>query len=324
MDGDTKLQRSLRILWKLSRERDVTVNDLYNYFGGDINRRTIQRTLADLSSSNIPVKVESGAHNEYRYSLDRAFDHIPAMLTADETLAALLLSQSSGLFEGTRIGENIHAVFAKLEQLLPGSAVIVPSAFTGGQYIHSHQPGKVQLQSYAESLQSVFSALLASRVCRVHYREKRYLFHPYALLLYNGSLYVLGRQPRYGNVIYLSVNRLKNVELLDETFERDPDFDVQKFLAGSFGIFYEEPVDVRIRFDAAVRPSIEDRQWHSSQRIEKLEDGGIVLNMRVGPSLELNAWILRWGAHAEVLGPASLRESIRKTASAVAKINRRQ
>jgi predicted DNA-binding transcriptional regulator YafY len=299
MAENTKLQRSLRMLWKLSRERDVTVNDLYDYFDGEISKRSIQRTLNDLSSSTIPIRSTSGAHNEYRYSLERAFDHIPETLTVDEMLAAVLLSQSAGIFEGTRIGENIHAVFTKLEQLLPGGTVIAPSAFTGGQYIHSHQPGKLQIQGYADALQSVFSALLTRRVCHVQYRSKHFLFHPYTLMLYNGSLYLLGKQPRYGNVIYLSVNRLRSVDILEQTFERDPDFDPQQFLTGSFGIWYEKPVDVRIRFDAAVRSSIEDRQWHGSQRIEESEEGGVVLSMKVGPSLELVAWILRWGAHAD-------------------------
>lgn len=324
MAENTKLQRSLRILWKLSRERDVTVNDLYDYFNGDISKRSIQRTLNDLSSSNIPIRSTSGAHNEYRYSLERAFDHIPETLTADEMLAAVLLSQSAGIFEGTRIGENIHAVFAKLEQLLPGGALAVPSAFTGEQYVYTHQPGRTQSAGYADALQAVFSGIVSGRVCRVLYREKRYLFHPHALLLYGGALYVVGRQPRYGNMIYLAMSRMKGAELLDQTFVRDPDFNLHSFLAGNFGIWFEEPVDVRIRFDAAVRPSIEDRQWHGSQRIELLEDGSVLLSMKVGPSLELVAWILRWGAHAEVLEPASLRKEIRRTASAMAKLHRRK
>ncbi|MCZ7555759.1 MAG: transcriptional regulator [Bacteroidia bacterium] len=323
MADNTKLQRSLRILLKLAREREVTVNDLYDFFDGEITRRTIQRTLSDLSSANIPIVSRRGAHNEYHYSLERAFDHIPETLTADETLAAVLLSQSAGIFQGTRIGEDINAVFAKLEQLLPSGALAVPSAFTGEQYVYNYQPGRALPGGYAEALHAVFRGILSGRVCRVQYRDKRYLFHPYSLLLYGGALYVVGKQPRYGNLIYLAMNRMKAAELLDQTFERDPDFNLQNFLAGNFGIWYEKPEDVRIRFDATVRPSVEDRQWHASQRIEALEDGGVILSMRVGPSLELVAWILRWGAHAEVLEPATLRREIRKTASAVAKMYRK-
>jgi len=321
MANNTKLQRSLRILWKLARDRNVTVNDLHRYFDGKVTRRTIQRTLVDLSNSHIPIVNTRGPHNEYRYSLERPFDQIPELLTADETLAAVLLSQSSSIFEGTRIGEDIHAVFAKLEQLLPGGVMVAPAPFTGGQFVHHHQPGKTQLRNYAETLQTVFRGILYSRVCRVQYRAKRYLFHPWSLLLYNGALYVVGKQPHYGDIIYLAVNRLRSAELLEQGFDRDPGFDLQKFLEGNFGIWYEEAVDVRIRFDAAVRASIEHRQWHHSQRIAEQRDESIILAMRVGPSLELVAWILRWGSHAEVLEPATLRAEIRKTALAVAKMH---
>lgn len=314
---ETKLQRSLRILWKLSREREVTVNDLHDYFEGQVSRRTIQRTLRDLSSADVPIRSTHGPHNEYRYSLDRPFDHIPETLTADETLAAVLLSQFSGVFEGTRIGEDIRTVFGKIEQLLPAGTVAVPTDFAGGRYVHYSQPGRTSLETYDEALQSIFRGILRTLVCRVSYRSKRYLFHPYSLLLHNGALYVVGKQPYYNDIIYLAVNRLRRVEVLDDPFLRDPDFSLRDFLADSFGIWYEEPVDVRIRFDAVVRPSIEHRNWHHSQRIEESGDGGIILHMHVGPSLELMAWILRWGAHVEVLAPASLREEIRGTAAAI-------
>jgi predicted DNA-binding transcriptional regulator YafY len=316
--ADTRLQRTLQILWKLSRERNVTVNDLYEYMERRVSKRSIQRALRDLSSSDIPIVSTSGPHNEHHYSLERPFDYLPEVLTADEVLAAVLLSQFSSMFNGTRIGDDIGAVLKKLRNMLPANSLLNSSTFESGDYAFYHQPGKTALTRYADSLKLMFQAILSSTVCNVHYGEKHYHFHPYALLLHNGAVYVLGTQPKYGNMIYLAVNRLRKVEHLRQSFKRDESFNLREFIGNSFGIWYEQPVNVRMLFSPAVRHSIEHRQWHSSQRVHVLPDNSLLLSMHVGPSLELMAWILRWGEHVEVLEPASLREMIRNTATAMA------
>ena len=55
-----------------------------------------------------------------------------------------------------------------------------------------------------------------------------------------------------------------------------------------------------------------------SQHIEPLPDGGLELSMHVGISPEIERWILGWGEHVEVIEPATLRESIARTARQVA------
>lgn len=99
--------------------------------------------------------------------------------------------------------------------------------------------------------------------------------------------------------------------LSDIFFERSTEFNLKEYLKNHFGIWREEPVDILLRFDKIVATTIEERAWHPTQKIKHLKSGDVELSMKVGPSEELIAWILRWGHFCEVLKPHDLRETIR-------------
>ena len=76
--------------------------------------------------------------------------------------------------------------------------------------------------------------------------------------------------------------------------------------------------EVVIEFDAWATDLVRGRQWHSSQEWTDRPDGGSRLQMRLNSLEEIERWVLSWGTHAKVVEPATLRERVRKTASAVA------
>jgi predicted DNA-binding transcriptional regulator YafY len=58
-----------------------------------------------------------------------------------------------------------------------------------------------------------------------------------------------------------------------------------------------------------------ERQHDGFEREENLPDqSGAVMTYAVQELSEIRAWLLGWGASAEVLSPPELRESIRKEA----------
>ena len=54
-----------------------------------------------------------------------------------------------------------------------------------------------------------------------------------------------------------------------------------------------------------------DRLWHPSQKFRELPDGRLEVSLRVADTLEVRRWILGYGAEAEVVEPAGLREALR-------------
>ena len=307
----TQLERAIRILQRLSVYPRVTINDLYEQFERRESRRTIHRTLSLLSRCNIPLRIERGAHNESFYSLRDSIGFTPMMLTAEEVIAASLLSGFKSLFEGTKLGEDLDAVFAKLHQLFPDDSVIVHQAFgDANERVAFKETGRMDLSGRGQILRDLFTAITKQLECTVKYRTKKFRIQPYTLLFHQGALYAIVHQPKHSKWIYLSLTRISELLLSEKHFERESSFNASDFLKDNFGIWQEAPEDVVIRFSKTVRHSIEDRIWHPSQRFENEESGDLILHMHVGISNELVAWILRWGEHAEVLKTLRLRQTV--------------
>jgi proteasome accessory factor B len=104
------------------------------------------------------------------------------------------------------------------------------------------------------------------------------------------------------------VTNAKNLKI---SFQRPANFSAAEMLAGSFAAFEAGKTEkVKIRFDSFAARLVAERQWHKSQIMHALPDGGAELVMQVGIAPDLEAWILGWAGHAEVLEPASLRKKI--------------
>ncbi|MBC7324085.1 MAG: WYL domain-containing protein, partial [Moorella sp. (in: Bacteria)] len=77
---------------------------------------------------------------------------------------------------------------------------------------------------------------------------------------------------------------------------------------------------VAIRFTAQQARWIRERQWHSSQTLEELPDGGLILRMHLSGLQEVKRWVFGFGSQAEVLAPPELRREIAREAAALGEL----
>jgi predicted DNA-binding transcriptional regulator YafY len=76
---------------------------------------------------------------------------------------------------------------------------------------------------------------------------------------------------------------------------------------------------IQVRFEPDVLRWVRERQHYSFEREEPLPARpGAVMTYAVNEVSEIRAWLLGWGASAEVLSPPELRESIRQEARRLA------
>jgi predicted DNA-binding transcriptional regulator YafY len=140
---------------------------------------------------------------------------------------------------------------------------------------------------------------------------KIYHYHPYRLLDVAGSFYCVGQMPTHEGITTLAAHRVIRLELLLDTFVVHPTIDLDRYRNEAFGVIWEEPVKVVLRFGADQAPYVAERQWHPSQEIKWLPDGGLELSFRAGGMFEIRRWILGWGDAVEVIAPMTLRTEIR-------------
>ncbi|WP_339674692.1 WYL domain-containing protein, partial [uncultured Gimesia sp.] len=81
----------------------------------------------------------------------------------------------------------------------------------------------------------------------------------------------------------------------------------------SFGIFAEEraPQTIRIRFSPPVVRILQEKKFHSSQRLSYKNDGSVIAEYQLTGFEEIRSWLLSFGRHARVLEPTDLVEMIR-------------
>ncbi len=106
------------------------------------------------------------------------------------------------------------------------------------------------------------------------------------------------------------VDRIRSVTLTNRRFEIPEDFDFEAFTRTAFNMIWGETQEVKIRFSASQAPYIRERTWHPSQKIETEPDGSIILTLQVADLWEVKFWLIGFGAEAEVLEPAELRDDV--------------
>lgn len=90
----------------------------------------------------------------------------------------------------------------------------------------------------------------------------------------------------------------------------DAAFDPKRHEAEVFGVAWEKPMTVVVRFSTEQAPYVREREWHPTPRIRMRRDGRVELTFRAGGAFEIARWILGWGDAAEVVRPAALRREI--------------
>ncbi len=135
---------------------------------------------------------------------------------------------------------------------------------------------------------------------------------PLHLWYQHGGLYLAAFCHRRREVRTFAIERFRSLRLTQSTFAPPPDFDLERYLAGSFGLFRGRPILVRLRFSSAAARFVAERTWHPTQTLAPLLDGGLELTLRAPLCPELRRWVLGYGKEVEVLEPKRLRDDIRR------------
>ena len=308
-----QLVRQLDTLRELQAARyGLTVHELAQEYGVAV--RTVQRDLWDLRDAGFILSEERRDQRVY-YKLDKETG-LPLNFPVLE-VAAMIFAERAGMgLAGTPFGDHLRSGVRRL------TAAMAPEM---RQFLERAADAYVPLtrgykpyEDTRDILENLNEAMLSRRVCRVSYRSpgaeepRQYEIEPLRFLPHRGGLYVISRVPRYDSLITQAVERFDDVKVTEQEFEPPDHLPIDERVRDAFGVSYEEPMDVAVRFAADQAPYVRERIWHPSQRLEELPDGRVVLRLRAGGFFEIRSWVLGFGAAAEVLEPEELREAVRE------------
>ncbi len=311
--GD-QLIRQWRLLHLLGVRGGRSVEELAQEMG--CSRRTLWRDLAVLQTAGFPLTTDrDGRENRYRLvEGSREAPRVPFTLT--ELMSLHMGRHLLVPLRGTPVGEAIHTALQKI------SATLGPAAkdfLTNlDQSMSARAVGVKDYSHASETLRLLQQGLQERRTLEAKYHSfgrdavtgRR--LDPLHLWYQQGGIYLAAYCHTRRQVLTFALERFRDVRLTGDTFEAPREFNLERYLEGSFGVFRGEPVRVALRFSRRVARYIAERQWHPSQVASLLLTGELELTLRVPLSPELRRWILGFGQDVEVLKPKSLREEIRR------------
>ena len=166
-------------------------------------------------------------------------------------------------------------------------------------------------------VQILRDAIMACRKVKIHYWNRKTktakdrIVHPYGFLHgHRNYLVAWHENPKANDFVLFALPHIENIEMTDESFTRDPNFNLETFAAQSFGLFQGEPFNTVWRFTPAAADDAAEFIFHPSQKMERQSDGSLVVSFTAAGDLEMAWHLFTWGDNVEVIEPAHLGEMI--------------
>ncbi len=100
---------------------------------------------------------------------------------------------------------------------------------------------------------------------------------------------------------HFNLNKIKEIEVLNTYFKRDPHFSLKEFSEQAFGVYQEKPFDVEWLFDAEVADSAAQCTFHPKQEAIRNPDGTLTIKFRAGGKMEMDWFLYTWGDDVKVI-----------------------
>lgn len=149
-------------------------------------------------------------------------------------------------------------------------------------------------------------------------KNSKYLVNPYNMLLSNQRYYLLGNIDKYDNLIYFKMDRITNIEIVENSFvkpiaETNIDkngFDIEK-LQSENPYMYSGPIkDIEMIANKSIINDIID--WFSEDvTLSELNDNEVTVKLK-GNFNSIRYWALQYGNYVQVTKPLELREIIKQ------------
>ena len=295
----------------------VTVPRLQEELG--CSRATVYRDLAFLRDALMaPVEGDGEAGFRYEATESDRFE-LPGLWLSSEELYALLASQQ--LLRRTGGGGLLSTMLAPLQQRIEG---LLAAQSGDGRWpvervrVIAHRGRRLDEASF----RAVASAVLERRQLAFEYRARstdeatRRRVSPQRITHYRDNWYLDAWDHDREALRSFAVDRITQARLLDEAARDLDEAVLDQHLASSYGIFSGEPRGwATIVFSPKVARWVADEHWHSRQQGRFLPDGHYELKLPYSVPRELLMDILHYGADAEIIEPAVLREQARSLLS---------
>lgn len=314
--------RLIGLYRRMSAIEGLTIRQAADEFG--VSVRTIQRDFDALQEAMVPLVDEMSDGGEKMWRLMPLAREGVLRLNTGQMFSLYLASLLFEDFRGTQLWEDLAQLSEKLKTGLAENDKYNLEQLSRKIFVVRDSPRDYRRSD--DVYNEVVTGLLRNQKVAIHYqnphakRLKKHVVHPYTLLNFKSGLYLVAYTDRADSVGTFAIERIRRAEWLrGQDFDYPDDYDPRIHLNGAFGLIRGDPQMVVLSMDPALKQYLKSRQWHPTQKLSVPREGRITLTMEVAPTVELESWILGFGAAVEVISPKPLREKVKSRLKAALK-----
>jgi len=304
-----KFIRSLKIIQEIKTVPYQTVNQLLQMLC--VSRAQFYKDKNDLSTLG------------FEFSYDRSKKRF--VVTRDVYLPV----------EGLSLSERLFLMMAVRQLSASGDYILTYEGLNAARKLAVDLPQPIRDQALTlfddvvlkegfgcsrDVLEKIQRAVTESRRVIISYQPPdkeaplSYELEPYHIFFRRRALYVEGYSWTDRDIRMFRLNRIKSVQFTAMQFTVNSAYRFSTRHQNAFSVFPgESTTHASVRFSKKARSYITESLWHHSQKITEYPDNTILFEVDVAEPREVLWWALGWGADAEILEPAWLREEAIQT-----------
>lgn len=302
----TLIQRFIELDAILRSRKNNSMAEIMKHFG--LSRRQVFRDISEMKEL-YQAPIEYSKRMGYHYTDEMWF--LPAMTLSGQDVFALgLATHLLEKYKNTPLYEHLKTVFERLTQYIDKDMyTLTPSWLSSDITIASEPPRKLDPKKWEIAVH----CLQNRQTVQFKYKSpaekiSTRKFQIWHLLQWSGDWYIIGNDCSVEQLKIFALSRLDSIKALAEVYTIPENFSLKDCIDPEMGLFINAgPARiVRVVFDPSAAPYAAERQWHSSQKTKKLEDGSLELEFKTNQLTQACSWLLAWGQSVRVLEPEEL------------------
>lgn len=312
-----KLDRLLRLVNALNDTVEgLTLDEMAAAI--DADRRTAER-LRDVIRAHFDLDEVQGEDRRKKFRIRESLRRHYTRPNAGE-IAALQAAAEAARRSGSAQAPILENLLAKIKGSLDTveknrlAPDLEPLAALQRRYV----PAGPLLDIDNDALAHVQGAIMAGQCLEFEYRRdganatnwRRVI--PVGLI-HGPVTYVIGKLPgKDMDPVPYRLDRMSEIRASNEPGCVDEDWDLDSWMAGSFGIWREDAQDIVLRVDASAAQRARQWRFHPQQVLEDGENGELIVRFRSGGLREIAEHLFTWGGEVRIESPDELRETMRQ------------
>ena len=307
----TPASRLINLIMLLQNEPNQKASELAEKLG--VSVRTVHRYFGMLEEMGVPIYSERGPYGGF--SLVRGYKLPPLVFSPEEAVALYLGTNLVGQMWGQLYQEAAQGAMIKLDNVLPDeqrSEISWAQRSLVVMGMHRADP-----TALSPILEIIRKGARQQRQIKILYQGSTSpeaagrRVDPYTLVFRNGWWYLAGYCHLRQDMRTFRVDRIREIKLLDQTFQMPADFNARTYMQAAFK---DQPaVRARLRFlpQAAHIAITNHSLWESFQE----NPDGTVDAVLSAPDLNwLASFVMSFATWVTVLHPPELRALLREWA----------